>query len=100
MACLWRLWPATVVLAVIACSPPDAAVAPVSEAARTAPPPRLGETAQFDAVLATAEPDARRLEEESAALAARAAALRVRGAALQAPVVDPSVRPRLEGGAR
>ena len=37
-------------------------MAPVSEAARTAPPPRLGETAQFDAALARADPDARRLE--------------------------------------
>jgi hypothetical protein len=95
---LWRLWPVAVLLAALACSPPDEAVVPVSEAARTAPPPRLGETAQFDAALAGAEPDALRLEEESAALAARAEALRARAAALQAPVVDPSARPRLAGG--
>ena len=54
----------------------------MSEAAREAPPPRLGETAAFDAALARADPDARRLEAGSAELAARAAALRARAAAL------------------
>ena len=75
---------------------PKPAAARVSEAARTGPPPRLGETAAFDAALASADPDARRLEAGAAALADRAAALRARAAALQAPVVDPAVRPRLE----
>jgi hypothetical protein len=99
---LRRLWPVApalaAALAVLSCGPPEAAVAPVSEAARKAPPPRLGETAAFDAALARADPDARRLEAGSAELAARAEALRARAAALGAPVVDPAVRPRLEAG--
>jgi hypothetical protein len=96
---LRRLWPIAAALALLACGPPEEAVAPVSEAARKAPPPRLGETAAFDEALARADPDARRLEAESAELAARAEALRARAAALGAPVVDPAVRPRLEGAA-
>ena len=59
---------------------------PVSEAARAAPPPRLGETAEFDAALARADPDARRLETDAADLAARATALRARAAAMGAPI--------------
>ena len=98
MACLRRLWPFAVALAPLACSTPEAAIAPVSEAALAAPPPRLGETAQFDAALRRAEPDALRLEAEAAALAARAAALRARAAGLSGPVVDPAALPRLEAG--
>ena len=67
-----------------------------SDAARTAPPPLLAETAQFDAALASAGPEAARLEADSAALAARAEALRARAAALSAPVVEPEARARLE----
>ena len=85
-----------VMAALLACGPPREAVAPVSDAARTAPPPRLGPTAQFDAALASAAPDAERLEAGAAALAARAEALRARAAGLSAPVVDPAARPRLE----
>jgi len=90
------LLPVAAALALLACAPPEAGGGPVSEAARTGPPPRLGETAAFDAALASADPDARRLEAGAADLSARAEALRARAAALQAPVVDPGVRPRLE----
>ena len=86
-------------LALAACGAPDAAVVPVSEAALAAPPPRLGETAEFDAALARADPDARRLETDAADLSARATALRARAAAMGAPIIDPAVRPRLDGGA-
>jgi hypothetical protein len=81
-----------------ACAPPEARV-PVSEQARDAPPPRLAETALFDAALAGAAPDAERLGADADALAARAEALRARAAALDAPVLDPADRPRLEAGA-
>jgi hypothetical protein len=85
-------------LVLAACGAPDAADVPVSEAALAAPPPRLGETAKFDAALARADPDARRLETDAADLSARATALRARAAAMGAPIIDPAVRPRLEGG--
>ena len=93
---LRRLWAVAAALAVLSCGPPEAVVGPISEAARKAPSPRLGETAAFDAALARADPDARRLEAGAAELAARASALRARADALGAPVVDPVVRPRLE----
>jgi hypothetical protein len=78
------------------CGTPEAARVAPSAAARTGPPPRLVPTAEFDAALAAAAPDAARLEAARAALAARAEALRARAAALSAPVVDPAIRPRLE----
>jgi hypothetical protein len=86
-------------LALAACGPPEEAVGPLSEAAQAAPPPRLAETARFDAALAAAAPDAERLEAGAAGLAARAEALRARAAALGAPVVDEGRRPRLEAAA-
>jgi hypothetical protein len=82
--------------ALAACEAPRDADFVPSEAARTAPPPRLAETAQFDAALASAAPDAERLESDAAALAARATALRARAAALSTPVVEPAARGRLE----
>lgn len=84
-----------VLTAIAACAPPEARV-PISDSARAAPPPRLAETARFDAALAEAAPDAERLQADADSLAARAEALRARAAALQAPVVDPAARPRLE----
>jgi hypothetical protein len=91
----------TLALALFACAPPEVASLPISEAARTAPPPRLGETASFDAALARAEPDAERLAGDAAGLAARAAALRRRAAALAgAPVVAPEAGARLDSARR
>ena len=74
--------PVAAALALAACAPPEAGGGPISEAARTAPPPRLGETAAFDAALASAEPDAEPARGRAADLAARAAALRARAAGL------------------
>jgi hypothetical protein len=83
-------------LALAACSaPPEADFTP-TEAARTAPPPLLAPTSDFDAALAGAAPAAEQLEARTAALAARAAALRERAAALDAPVVSPEAAPRLK----
>ncbi len=70
----------------------DAAIPP---AARTLPAPDLAPTAAFDAPLAAAAPDAQRLTDANAALAARAAALRARASALDAPVIDAETRARL-----
>ena len=75
-----------------ACTPPEVASVPISEAARTAPPPRLAPTASFDAALAGAAPDARALEDQAADLAARAAALRARAAGLAGPVLPTDSR--------
>lgn len=86
----------SVVAALVAgCAPPPGAEAPLSPAARARPAPTLAPTAAFDAPLAAAGPDARRLDEASAALAARAEALRARAAGLGGPVVDPAARERL-----
>ena len=87
---------AMLALALAGCAPPEVASLPISEAARTAPPPRLGETASFDAALGRAEPDAERLAGDAAALAARAEALRARAAALARPVVEPEAAARLD----
>ncbi len=92
-----RLWP---LLALFACAPPEVASLPVSDAAREAPPPRLGETASFDDALAGSAPAAERLGEDAASLAARASALRARAAALSAPVVDPATAARLDAARR
>ncbi|MFO1209256.1 MAG: hypothetical protein U1E40_08535 [Amaricoccus sp.] len=81
---------------VAACGPPPGAEEPISDAARAAPPPQLGATAQFDDALARAQPDADRLGAGSAELAARAAALRARAAAMSGPVVDPPTLTRLQ----
>jgi hypothetical protein len=86
-----------VLLALAACAPQEARVA-ISDEARDAPPPLLAETARFDAALASATPDAERLQADADDLAARAEALRARAAGLDAPVLDPAVRPRLEAG--
>ncbi len=83
-------------LALTACDPPGAAEIAPSEAARTAPPPRLEPTASFDAALADAGPASQALEAQAADLAARAADLRARATALGAPVLDPDTRNRLE----
>jgi hypothetical protein len=90
----FRIWLIGLLLAA-GCDAPDAARLPLSDAARGAPPPRLAPTSNFDAALASASPDAVRLSEESAVLAARAEALRLRAAALSPPVVDPALAPRL-----
>jgi hypothetical protein len=86
---------AFVLIAVAACAPEEARV-PLSENARNAPPPRLAETALFDAALARAAPDAERLEADAAALAARAEALRARAAGLSATIIPTDARGRLE----
>jgi hypothetical protein len=97
----FELTAAALALALAACAPPEVASLPISEAARAAPPPRLGETASFDAALARAEPDAERLAGDAAGLAARAAALRERAAALAgAPVVAPETGARLDAARR
>jgi hypothetical protein len=89
--------PAAALAALLAaCGPPPGAEAPITEAARTAPLPRLVETARFDDALARARPDADRLGAEAADLAARAAALRARAAAMAGPPIDPETRTRLE----
>ena len=90
-----RLSPAAVLLAA-GCTLPPGAANPPSEAALTAPPPRLAETAQFDAALAGAGPDAERLAAGADALAARAEALRARAAALEGPVLPQPDRARLD----
>jgi hypothetical protein len=82
--------------ALMACDPPGAANVPPTEAARTAPPPRLEPTASFDAALASAGPASQALEAQAAELADRAAGLRARAATLGAPVIDPDTRDRLE----
>ena len=87
------------VAVVAGCALPPSAPAPVSEAVRDMPPPRLAETAQFDAALARAGPDAERLEAGAAALAARAEALRARAAGLADPVLTPDARDRLGSAA-
>jgi hypothetical protein len=79
-----------------ACAAPEAARVPISESARAAPPPRLAETARFDAALASAAPDAERLAGNAATLAARAAALRSRAAGLSTEVIPTDARGRLE----
>ncbi|HET9067426.1 MAG TPA: hypothetical protein VFN28_02190, partial [Amaricoccus sp.] len=61
MAEMRHLWLLLVVLAPVACAPSEAVVGAPSDAVRTAPPPRLGETAAFNAALASAAPDAERL---------------------------------------
>lgn len=81
-----------------ACGAPERARVPISEAARTAPPPRLLETAQFDAALAQAGPDAERLDADASALAARAEALRARASGLAGDIIEPAERERLEAG--
>ena len=85
-------------LALAACAAPRDADFVPSEASRAAPPPRLAETARFDAALAAAGPDTERLAEGADALAGRAAALRSRAAALSAPVLEPGARSRLDAG--
>ena len=88
-------YPLALTLLLAACAPPEAEI-PMSQSARDAPPPRLGETAACDAALAQAQPDSDRLSAGATDLAARAAALRARAAALSGPVVDPDTRSRLE----
>jgi len=94
---LRRLLPAgAVVLAAAGCSPPPGAAGAASEATLAAPSPLLAETAEFDAALLRAGPDAERLAAGSDALVARAEALRARAAALGGPVLPPDDRGRLE----
>jgi hypothetical protein len=90
---------AFVLIVVAACAPEEARV-PLSERARDAPPPRLAETALFDAALARAAPDAERLEAEAAALAARAEALRARAASLSPAIIPTDARGRLAAAAQ
>jgi hypothetical protein len=80
------------------CEVPQGAVSPISQRAARAPAPALIETARFDAALASAEPDTRRLATDRDALAARAAALQARAAGLVAPVMPSDERARLEAG--
>ena len=88
--------PLAALFVLVACGAPNEALVPTSAEARAAPPPRLAETARFDAALAGAGPDAERLGAGATALAARAEALHARAGALAGPVVDPRVRPRLD----
>lgn len=83
-------------LALPACGPPPEARAGF-DPAPPGQPPVLAPTADFDAVVAGAEPDAARIEAENAELAARAEALRARAGDLAAaPVIPPPERTRLE----
>lgn len=86
------------ILALGGCEVPRGAVSPISQRAAQAPAPALIETARFDAALASAEPDTRRLEADRDALAARAAALQARAAELAVPVMPTDERARLEAG--
>lgn len=86
-------------IALAGCAPPPGADPLPPERLRDLVRPDLAPTAEFDAALAGTEPDAARLEEANAALAARAADLRARAADLSAPVVAPEERTRLEDAA-
>lgn len=87
------------VLALGACGPPEDADIPISEGARSAPAPRLGETALFSTALESAAPDTERLEGVAGDLAARAEALRARAAGMEGSVVDDEARARLDAAA-
>lgn len=88
-----------VLLALAGCAP-EGAEAPVSEYVRTAPPPYLVPTAEFEAPRAEGLAASVSVAAERDALAARAEALRARGAALSAaPVLVEDERARLEAGA-
>jgi hypothetical protein len=91
---------ASAALLAAGCALPRDAASPPSEAALAAPPPRLAETARFDAALASATPDAERLAAGADALAARAEALRARAAALAQPVLAGDARDRLDTARR
>jgi hypothetical protein len=87
-----------VLLALAACGPPPEANDQPPERLRALERPDLSPTADFDAALQGARPDAARLTEANAALAARASALEARAAALAGEVIDPATRPRLGRG--
>lgn len=74
-------------IALAGCAPPEARQAPpqrLEELAR----PTLAPTAQFDAALVSATPDAEALDAQSADLSARASALRSRADVLGGPLMD------------
>lgn len=87
---------AALLLLLAGCDLPHGPEFEPSPAVRAAPPPELIETERFRAALAGAPDAAARLEADSETLAARAEALRARGAALDAPVLAPDERARLE----
>jgi len=92
----------TAVLALAAaasCSAPREAAFTPSEAARGSPPPDLLPTERFTAAFDTVGGEAGALESGAEDLAARAAALQDRAGALDAPVIDPDERARLEAAA-
>ena len=75
--------------------PPDADVEPSAQVL-AAPAPVLLPDAVFRAALNEARPAGARIEAEAAVLAARAEALATRAGALDAPVIEPAMRDRLE----
>jgi hypothetical protein len=86
---------ALLLLALAGCDPRGAQFQP-SPAALAAPRPELVATGRFRAAQVDAPVAAARLEADSAALAARAEALRARARALDAPVLEPDERGRLD----
>lgn len=90
---------AILALALAACGPPPEAQRAAGQDDVGGPPPVLLPTSAFDTAIASANPDAARIEAESEVLAARAAALQARAEALSAtPVIDPDARERLDAG--
>jgi hypothetical protein len=86
-------------LGLAGCDLPQGPAFEPSPATLAAPPPQLVPTGQFREVLADAPSEQARLETDAAALAARAEALRARARALDAPVLVPGDRDRLESPA-
>jgi hypothetical protein len=83
-------------LVLAACGPPPEAVIEPSAEVEGLPAPALLPTAAFEAAQADAAPAAERIGAGSEALAGRAESLRVRAAGLDAPVLTPEERARLE----
>lgn len=89
---------AVAIVALIAACAPREAEYEVSERAAAAPPATLIPTAAFETPRAEGIAGTARLDEDRAALAARAEALRGRAAALSAtPPISDEARARLEG---
>jgi hypothetical protein len=86
-------------LGLAACGPPPEAMVEPSAAVAGLPSPELLPTVAFDAAQADAAPAAERIGAGSEALAGRAEALRARAAGLDAPVLTPDERARLEAAA-
>lgn len=75
--------------------PEDADIAPATDVL-SAPAPMLLPDATFRTALAEAQPAGARIEADAAILAARAEALAARAETLNAPVIEPADRARLE----